>query len=69
MTNTGPRLRVGYVGVAFPSFYATELNEYSKAIAGLGGLADRLDFDLVAFEGPVSDIAEAESAATELKAQ
>ena len=32
---SGPRLRVGYVGVAFPSFYGTEHNQYGRAIDGL----------------------------------
>ncbi len=69
MTALEPRLRVGYVGVAFPTFYATELNEYAKAIAGLQALADRLDFDLIVCEEPVSEVADAESAARELKEQ
>ncbi|MCP4306536.1 MAG: hypothetical protein GY788_17040 [bacterium] len=69
VNSTGPRLRIGYVGVAFPSFYGTEHNQYGRAIDGLRGLADRLDFELVAIEEPVNDLEQAGSAARELVAQ
>ncbi len=72
MTDMRPneaRLRIGYVGVAFASYYGIELNQYGRAISGLSGLADRLDFELVAIKDPVTDIELAEAAARELKAQ
>lgn len=63
----GPRLKIGYVGVAFTSYYGVELNQYGRAINGLSALAKRLDFDLVAIKEPVTDIDLAEKAAQEIE--
>lgn len=63
------RLKVGYVGVAFTSYYGIELNQYERAIEGLSALAERLDFDLVAIRHPVTDIDLAREAAREIEAQ
>lgn len=62
-----PRLRIGYVGLAFTSYFGIELNQYGRAIDGLNALAERLDFDLVAIDEPVTDLALAESAARKLE--
>jgi len=63
-----PRLRIGYVGVAFTSYFGEEYNQYERAIDGLTTLSERLDFDLVPIRRPVTDIALAEQAAGELRA-
>lgn len=68
-TSSGPRLRIGYVGVAFPSYFGSELNQYGRAVDGLRSLADQLDFDLIVFGEPVADIEQAERAANELRDQ
>lgn len=60
------RLRVGYVGVAFTSYFGEEYNQYGRAIDGLKELSKRLDFDLVPIHEPVTDLALAEQAASEL---
>ena len=62
-----PRLRIGYVGLAFTSYFGIELNQYGRAIDGLSALAERLDFDLVAISEPVTDLDLAESAARKLE--
>jgi hypothetical protein len=64
-----PRLRIGYVGVAFTSYYGQEYNQYERAIDGLQELSERLDFDLVPIHEPVTDMELAEQAARELKEQ
>ncbi|MCP3972941.1 MAG: hypothetical protein GY720_00445 [bacterium] len=67
--STRPRLRIGYVGVAFTSYSGVELNQYERAIEGLTKLAERLDFDLVALHDPVTDLDLAEAAARRLKGE
>jgi len=64
-----PRLRIGYVGVAFTSYFGEEYNQYERAIEGLTTLSKRLDFDLVPIRRPVTDVALAERAAGELRAR
>ncbi|GBE20878.1 MAG TPA: hypothetical protein ENH00_12665 [Actinobacteria bacterium] len=63
-----PRLRIGYVGVAFTSYFGEEYNQYERAIDGLTTLSESLDFDLVPIRQPVTDIGLAERAAGELRA-
>ncbi|VAW04925.1 hypothetical protein MNBD_ACTINO02-2011 [hydrothermal vent metagenome] len=62
------RLKVGYVGVAFTSYFAEEYNQYGRAIDGLRVLSEQMDFDLVSIAYPVTDVALAEKAANELRA-
>ncbi|MCH7670247.1 MAG: hypothetical protein IIC71_13765 [Acidobacteria bacterium] len=61
------RLKIGYVGVAFTSYFADEENQYARAIAGLTQLADRLDFELVTIREGVTDTVSAAAAAAEMK--
>ncbi|MXZ67900.1 MAG: hypothetical protein F4Z17_02640, partial [Acidimicrobiia bacterium] len=65
----GGRLRVGYVGVAFESYYADEHDQYRRAISGLSRLADELDFDLVAIEHGIGDLEAARAAADHLSSR
>lgn len=60
------RLRVGYVGVAFESYYAAEHDQFQRAIRGLERLAADLGFDLVAMPKGVGDLDEARSVAAHL---
>lgn len=60
------RLRVGYVGVAFESYYADELDQFGRAIVGLSALADEMGFELVAVERGVPDVAAAREVAAQL---
>lgn len=62
------RLKIGYVGVAFTSYFAEEHNQYNRAIEGLQRLAEQLDFELAPITYPVTDLALAEKAAGELSA-
>ena len=66
---SGGRLRVGYVGVAFESYYADEHDQYRWAITGLGRLADELDFDLVAIDHGIGDLESARQAADHLSSR
>ncbi len=61
-----PRLKIGYVGLAFTSYFGEEYNQYGRAIDGLTELAKGLDFDLVPIQNPVTDVELAEKAAAEL---
>ncbi len=61
------RLRIGYVGVAFTSYFGEEYNQYERAIDGLTMLSESLNFDLVPIRQPVTDIDLAERAADELR--
>ncbi|MDE0642882.1 MAG: hypothetical protein OXH95_01890 [bacterium] len=60
------RLRVGYVGVAFESYYADEHDQYRRAINGLERLAEELDFDLVSIDHGIGDLEAARQAADHL---
>ena len=62
-TTLQPRLKIGYVGLAFPAFFADEHNQYERAINGLQALGKQLDFELVPFTGPVTDLEQSEAAA------
>jgi len=68
--NLFPRtpLKIGYVGVAFTSYYAEEHDQYKRAIDGLSDLAERLSFELVPIRYAVTDLDLAEQAARELTA-
>ncbi|UCC54017.1 MAG: hypothetical protein JSV68_08600, partial [Anaerolineaceae bacterium] len=63
------RLRVGYVGVSFPTYFAEEFDQYNRAIAGLEALAQELDFELVPIPYGLTDDSQVESATRELQAQ
>ena len=63
------RLRIGYVGVAFGTYYADEHNQYGRAIGGLQRLADEMDFDLVAIDTGVPDLEAARDVASRLSAE
>ncbi len=63
------RLKVGYVGVAFGSYYADEHDQYGRAIGGLRRLAEELDFDLVAVDSGIADLEDARSAAARLRSE
>ncbi len=60
------RLRVGYVGVAFESYYANEHGQFERAIRGLERLAAEAGFDLFAIPEGVGDLDEARSVAAHL---
>ncbi len=57
------RLLIGYVGVAFASYYAEEHNQYGRARDYLTDLAARMDVDLVAWDKPVYEADDAAAAA------
>ncbi len=63
------RLRIGYVGVAFGSYYAEEHDQYGRAIRGLGRLAEEMGFDLVAVDSGVEDVAGARDVAAYLESE
>jgi len=64
--NSGRRVKIGYVGVAFGSYYADEHNQYGRAIRGLQALAEEMDFDLVAVDSGVPDMETAQQVAARL---
>ena len=66
MTN---RLRVGYVGVAYATYFADEHNQYGRAIAGLEKLSKELDFELIPIRHGLLDMETTEAAAAELRAK
>ena len=63
------RLRVGYVGVAYSSYFAEEHDQYGRALRGLEELGRELDFELVAIPYGLTDMALTEQAAAELRAK
>ena len=63
------RLRVGYVGVAYSSYFAEEHDQYGRAVRGLEELSRELDFELVAIPYGLTDMALTEQAAAELRAR
>ncbi len=63
------RLRIGYVGVAFGTYYADEHDQYGRAIRGLQRLADEMDFDLIAIDSGVPDLDKAREVAARLSAE
>ncbi len=63
------RLKIGYVGVAFGSYYADEHNQYGRAIGGLQALAEEMDFDLVTIDSGVPDLETAHQVAAQLSAE
>lgn len=63
------RLKIGYVGVAFGTYYADEHNQYGRAIGGLQRLAEEMDFDLVAIDSGVPDMETALQVAAGLSAE
>lgn len=62
------KLKIGYAGVAFSTYYAEENDQYNRAIRGLEKLAAELDFELVAIPYGLTDDDLVAQAATELKA-
>ena len=63
------KLRVGYVGVSFLTYFAEEFDQYNRAITGLEALAQELDFELVSIPYGLTDDSQVESATRELQAQ
>ena len=61
------RLKIGYVGVSIPAYFAEKYQVREKAIAGLRQYGDELGFDLVAIERPVLSGEDAEAAAKQLQ--
>ena len=66
-TTMTTKLRVGYVGVAFTTYYAVEHNQYKRAIAGLEKLSQELDFEFVPIRHGLTDMEMTEAAARELR--
>lgn len=62
------KLRVGYAGVSFGTYFAEEYDQYNRAIRGLEALAQQYDFELVPIRYGLTDDALVERAARELKA-
>lgn len=62
------KLRIGYAGVAFATYFAEENDQYGRAIRGLETLAQELDFELVVIPYGLTDQTLVERAAAELKA-
>lgn len=62
------KLKVGYVGVAFGTYFAEEYDQYNRAITGLEKLAQALDFELHPIRYGLLEGDQVESAATELEA-
>ena len=60
------RLRVGYVGAAFGTYYADEHDQYGRAVGGLRRLADEMDFDLIAVDTGVQEVEQARQAAARM---
>ena len=67
--NSGRRVKIGYVGVAFGSYYADEHDQYGRAIRGMQALAEEMDFDLVAVDSGVPDMETAQQVAARLSAE
>ena len=63
------RLRVGYVGAGFGSYYAVEHDQYGRAVRGLRALAEEMDFELFAIEQGVTSVEEANEAAARLASE
>lgn len=63
------RLKIGYVGVAFETYYADEHDQYGRAIGGLQALAEEMDFDLVAIDSGVPDMETALAVAARLRTE
>lgn len=61
------KLKIGYAGVAFSTYFAEENDQYGRAIRGLEQLAKELDFELVAIPYGLTDDALVAQAANELK--
>ncbi len=62
------KLKIGYAGVAFSTYYAEENDQYNRAIHGLEQLAQELDFELVPITYGLTEQHLVEQAAAELKA-
>lgn len=61
------KLRVGYVGLSLPAYFAEKLGYRERTIQGLEALAAEWDFELFAIREPVQGEADAVKAANELK--
>lgn len=62
------KLKVGLVSAFFPNFDALKLGVYEQSKETMRGIADQLDFELVAIEEGVKSQEEAESAARQFEA-
>ncbi len=63
------RLKIGYVGVAFGTYYADEHDQYGRAIGGLRHLAEEMDFQLIAIDSGVPDLETAHKVAARLSTE
>ena len=63
------KLKVGYVGVAYTTYFAEEHNQYNRAITGLEALSRELDFELVAIPYGLTDDELTQTAINELTAK
>ncbi|MEM7348882.1 MAG: hypothetical protein AAF485_32025, partial [Chloroflexota bacterium] len=61
------KLIVGYVGVAYTTYYAEEHNQYERAISGLEALSQSLDFEFIPIRYGLTDMDLTESAIKELQ--
>ena len=61
------KLRVGYVGVAYTTYYAEEHRQYERAIAGLEQLSQTLDFEFIPIRHGLTDIPMTHAAAAEIR--
>ncbi len=62
------KLKIGYVGVSIPSYFADEYKQSERAMSGLSKLAEELDFDLYAVRKTAMNAEDAEEARRELVA-
>ena len=61
------KLRVGYMGVALATYFATEYDQRNRAIKGLQELADTLGFELIAIDDEITTVEAAANAGRRLK--
>ncbi|MCP5099271.1 MAG: hypothetical protein GY943_27270, partial [Chloroflexi bacterium] len=61
------KLRIGYAGVAYTTYFAEEHGQYTRAIKGLEALSKELDFEFYPIRHGLTDMDMTEKAARELK--
>lgn len=62
------KLKIGYAGIAYATYFAEENDQYNRAIRGLESLAASLDFELVAIPYGMTSPELVDRAVAELKA-
>ena len=63
------KLRIGYAGVAYATYFAEEHGQYTRAIAGLEALSKEWDFEFYPIRYGLTDMALTEQAVRELTDQ